>query len=284
MLIPPSLLFILYGIITETSIGALFLAGIVPGLILASVYSLYIFTRAILSPKSVAAFEAADGDHGSLGLAAGANKLFPTALLVAIVIGGIYGGYFTPTEAGAVGALAALMIVLARGAIDRRGYWQVLIETGQITVSICILFVAATVYSRMLAFSGLPDMLAQWLGQRDLAFGWTIAAYVVILLLLGTIIDAGSIMLITVPVMLPILKQYDADLVWFGVITVLGVEIGLLTPPFGISVFVIKSALKDSFNIGLNQIFAASFPFACMMLLVLILVILFPGLALMFEK
>jgi C4-dicarboxylate transporter, DctM subunit len=284
MLIPPSLLFILYGIITETSIGALFLAGIVPGLILASVYSLYIFTRAILAPKSVAAFETTDGGHGSLGLAAGTIKLFPTALLVAIVIGGIYGGYFTPTEAGAVGAFAALIIVLARGAIDRRGYWQVLIETGQITVSICILFVAATVYSRMLAFSGLPDMLAQWLGQRDLAFGWTIAAYVVILLLLGTIIDAGSIMLITVPVMLPILKQYDADLVWFGVITVLGVEIGLLTPPFGISVFVIKSALKDSFNIGLNQIFAASFPFACMMLLVLILVILFPGLALMFEK
>lgn len=283
MLIPPSLLFILYGIITETSIGALFLAGIVPGLLLSAVYCIFIIIRAHFLPLSIvtANFKAHEGQV--LSLVTAAKNLFPTALLVAIVIGGIYGGIFTPTESGAVGAFAALLIVLWRRAINLEGFWRVLIETGQITVSICILFVAATVYSRMLAFSGLPDQLATWLGSQDVSFNWALAAYIAMLLLLGTIIDAGSIMLIMVPVMLPILKQFDADLIWFGVVTVLAVEIGLLTPPFGISVFVVKSALKERFDIGLNQIFMAALPFAGLMLFVLVLVVTFPKLALMLN-
>jgi tripartite ATP-independent transporter DctM subunit len=284
MLIPPSLLFILYGIITEQSIGALFLAGIVPGLILTAVYSVYILARASLFPGSVTTVGTAAIEHRRMGLLEGANKTFPTALLVIIVIGGLYGGFFTPTESGAMGALAALVIVLARRAINPESFWRVLTETGHITVSICILFVAATVYSRMLAFSGLPDAIAQWMSHQQLSILLMISLYVIILLLLGTIIDAGSIMLIMVPVMLPILVQYDVNLIWFGVITVLGTEIGLLTPPFGISVFVVKSALADDVKLSLNEIFAASFPFACLMLMVLILIIIFPQLALFFEK
>lgn len=283
MLIPPSLLFILFGIITESSIGALFLAGIIPGLLLSAVYCIYIVIRAHLSPLSIVTENFKVQEERAIGFVNATKNLFPTALLVMIVIGGIYGGIFTPTESGAVGAAAALLIVIWRRAINLEGFWRVLIETGQITVSICILFVAATVYSRMLAFSGLPDYLADWLGHQNVSFNWTIAAYVVVLLLLGTIIDAGSIMLIMVPVMLPILKQFNADLIWFGVVTVLAVEIGLLTPPFGISVFVVKSALKEQFKIGLNQIFAASFPFACLMMFVLILIIIFPNLALMLN-
>jgi tripartite ATP-independent transporter DctM subunit len=285
MLIPPSLLFILYGIITEQSIGALFLAGIVPGLLLSAVYCVYIFLRTAFRPESVIALTEKETPAAPpMTLGEAAYKVFPTALLVVIVIGGLYGGYFTPTESGGMGALAALLIVLARRALDPKGYWRVLTETGHITVTICILFVAATVYSRMLAFSGLPDALAQWMAQQQLSFALMITLYVVVLILLGTIIDAGSIMLITVPVMLPILVQYQADLVWFGVVTVLTTEIGLLTPPFGISVFVVKSALKDDAKIGLNEIFAAAFPFACLMMLVLVLVILFPGLALLFQR
>lgn len=283
MLIPPSLLFILFGIITESSIGALFLAGIIPGLLLSAVYCIYIVIRAHLSPLSIVTENFKVQEERAIGFVNATKNLFPTALLVMIVIGGIYGGIFTPTESGAVGAAAALLIVIWRRVINLEGFWRVLIETGQITVSICILFVAATVYSRMLAFSGLPDYLADWLGHQNVSFNWTIAAYVVVLLLLGTIIDAGSIMLIMVPVMLPILKQFNADLIWFGVVTVLAVEIGLLTPPFGISVFVVKSALKEQFKIGLNQIFAASFPFACLMMFVLILIIIFPNLALMLN-
>jgi C4-dicarboxylate transporter DctM subunit len=278
MLIPPSLLFILYGIITETSIGALFLAGIVPGLMLVVVYSIYIFALAYFAPHRVIDRETHADIGGRMGPLSAINKLFPTTLLVLIVIGGIYGGVFTPTEAGAVGAFAALIIVLARRDVGPKELWRVLVETGQITVSICILFVAATVYSRMLAFSGLPDALAQWLGALNVSFTLAIIAFIVVLLLLGTIIDAGSIMLITVPVMMPILNQFNADLIWFGVVTVLAVEIGLLTPPFGLSVFVVKSSLKDTFRIGLNEIFMASIPFALMMLIVLTLIVAFPWL------
>ena len=278
MLIPPSLLFILYGIITETSIGALFLAGIVPGLMLVVVYSIYIFAIAYFVPDWVIERQTHEDTNGRMGPLSAINKLFPTTLLVLIVIGGIYGGVFTPTEAGAVGAFAALVIVVARGAVGPKEIWRVLVETGQITVSVCILFVAATVYSRMLAFTGLPDALAQWLGHLDVSFTWAVIAFIVVLLLLGTIIDAGSIMLITVPVMMPILNQFNADLIWFGVVTVLAVEIGLLTPPFGLSVFVVKSSLKDTFKIGLNEIFAASIPFAFMMLIVLALIVAFPWL------
>jgi C4-dicarboxylate transporter, DctM subunit len=284
MLIPPSLLFILYGVMTETSIGALFLAGIVPGLMLAVFYSVYIVLRTVLSSESVHVAVDSEVEYGNITWWTAFQKAFPTMLLILIVIGGIYGGIFTPTEAGAMGAFAALVIVVARRAIDLGKFWHVLVETGQITVSICILFVAATVYSRMLAFTGLPSLMAQGLNELNFEFSSAIAAYVVILILLGTIIDAASIMLITVPVMLPILAQYGADLVWFGVITVIAVEIGLLTPPFGISVYVVKGALRGQFDLGLNQIFAAAFPYACMMLLALILIVNFPILALMFQR
>lgn len=121
-------------------------------------------------------------------------------------------------------------------------------------------------------------------GHQELSFGSTIVLYVIILLVLGTIIDAGSIMLITVPVVLPIVTQFGVDLVWFGIVTVLATEIGLLTPPFGISVFVVKGALTDEVDLSLNNIFFAAFPFALMMLLVLALIILFPGLALTFQS
>lgn len=284
MLIPPSLLFILYGILTEQSIGALFLAGIVPGLILSLVYCVYIFMRAHFRPESMMADPTARIERPPLGFLVSMRKLFPTLLLVFIVIGGIYGGFFTPTESGALGALAALVIVVMRGAIDPRTFWQVLLDTGNITVSICILFVAATTYSRMLAFSGLPDVLAQWMADQNFQFALAMACYVILLLLLGTIIDAGSIMLITVPVMLPIVAQFNADPIWFGVVTVLGVEIGLLTPPFGISVFVVKGALREEVDINLNQVFAGAFPFAVLMLAVLVLIIIFPGLTLMFQN
>lgn len=284
MLIPPSLLLILFGIITETSIGALFLAGIVPGLLLATVYSIYIIARAVIWPDSVLKSGSAAARAEATSLRAVPAKALPTGLLILIVLGGLYGGIFTPTESGAMGAMAALVIVLWRRALDLKGFWRALIETGHITVTICILFVAATVYSRMLAFSGLPNGIAEWMGHQELSFGSTIVLYVIILLVLGTIIDAGSIMLITVPVVLPIVTQFGVDLVWFGIVTVLATEIGLLTPPFGISVFVVKGALTDEVDLSLNDIFFAAFPFALMMLLVLALIILFPGLALTFQS
>jgi C4-dicarboxylate transporter DctM subunit len=192
-----------------------------------------------------------------------------------LVFGGIYGGFFTPTEAGAVGALGALVIALAKRKLDWKGLWRVLEDTGHITVSISFLIIAASIYTRMLAMSGVPQFLVTGLEGFDLEFAGFVALYVIVILIMGTILDSTSILLIVCPLTLPIAATFGVDLVWWGIITVLAVEIGLITPPLGISVYVIKSTLNDH-RISLGDIFIGSAPFALVMLLVLILLIIFP--------
>ncbi|HMB74300.1 MAG TPA: TRAP transporter large permease subunit, partial [Gammaproteobacteria bacterium] len=208
-----------------------------------------------------------------------ARKVSPLVILVVLVLGGIYGGVFTPTEAGAVGALGALIIAFVRRRLGRSALWRVLVETGHITASILLLIVAATMYSRMLALSGLPNELAQWIIGAELPLYAILAMYVVILILMGTILDTTSIILIMVPLFLPILEPYGIDLVWFGIVTIVGAEIGLLTPPLGISCYVIKATL-DNEDISLRDVFSGAFPFAVIMLAVLIVLIAYPSLSL----
>ena len=153
-----------------------------------------------------------------------------------------------------------------------------LTDTGLITASICFLIIAAQMYSRMLALSGVPAGFGEFVAQADIGFWGVIIAYVALVIAMGTILDSSSIMLILVPLMLPVVSSMDVDLIWFGIVTVLAVEIGLLTPPFGISVFVIKSALDDP-DITLGDIFAGAAPFAVMMLVVLVCLLVFPSLA-----
>ena len=283
MLIPPSVMLIIYAIITEQSVAALFKAGIVPGLILATAYIVAIVAMATFFPNYVGGERQEDGRTAPrVEMSAGDlfGKTAPLVILILLVLGGIYGGVFTPTEAGAVGALGALVIALAKRKLDRSMLWQVLAETGHIVASILILIVAATMYSRMLAISGLPSELGEWIGQTELSFIGIMTIYVVLLIILGTILDTTSIILIMVPLFLPVMAPYNIDLVWFGIITIVGAEIGLLTPPLGISCYVIKSTLDDE-RITLYDIFAGAFPFAVIMLLVLILLIAFPSLSLM---
>jgi tripartite ATP-independent transporter DctM subunit len=199
--------------------------------------------------------------------------------LVLLVLGGIYGGIFTPTEAGAVGALGALLIAMAKRKMNRGVLWGVLVETGHIVASILMLIVAATMYSRMLGISGLPNELGEWIGHSDIGIYGILAIYTAVLIALGTLVDTTSIILIMVPLFLPIIAPHDIDLVWFGIITIVGAEIGLLTPPLGISCYVIKSTLTDD-RITLQDIFYGAFPFALIMFLVLILLIAFPSLSL----
>ncbi len=207
------------------------------------------------------------------------RKTAPLVILVLLVLGGIYGGVFTPTEAGAVGALGALVIALLKRKLDHRMLWNVLAETGHIVASILMLIVAATMYSRMLGLSGLPSELGALINQTDIGLYGLLAIYVALLILLGTILDTTSIILILVPLFLPVMAPYNIDLVWFGIITIVGAEIGLLTPPLGISCYVIKSTLDDD-RISLYDIFAGAFPFAVIMLLVLVILIAFPSLSL----
>jgi tripartite ATP-independent transporter DctM subunit len=212
-------------------------------------------------------------------LAEVAAKAGPIALLIAIVLGGIYGGVFTPVEAGAVGSIAALVIGVVRGRLGWREIWKVLVETGLVTAAVCFLIIAAQIYSRMLSLSGVPRGLAQLATAADLGFWSLMLAYVAVLIVLGMILDSASILLIAVPLMLPVVQPMGLDLVWFGIVTVIAVEVGLLTPPFGISVYVIKSTLEDQ-SITLGDIFRGAVPFVLMMLLVLGAVIAWPPLTL----
>jgi tripartite ATP-independent transporter DctM subunit len=277
MLIPPSLLLILYGLLTEQSVGDLFIAGILPGLLLALVFAVGVIAMARLWPGFVGEVKT-DAQAAPLTTREIAAKALPIATLVTMVLGGIYAGVFTPIEAGATGCLGAIVIGLVRRKLTWPDFKRVLTDTGLVTASICLLIIAAQMYSRMLALSGLPAGFGSFVAESDLGYWSIILAYVGAVILMGTILDSASIMLIMVPLMLPVVTGLDANLIWFGIVTVLAVEIGLLTPPFGISVFVIKSSLNDP-SISLGDIFAGAAPFALMMLVVLIAVILVPSLA-----
>jgi len=285
MLIPPSLLMILYGFLANQSVGDLFTAGIVPGLLLATVYSVGIVLMATLRPLAVYADGAARAVEPAALLPAGTLvlKLLPSVLLIASVLGGLYAGFFTATEAGATGAAVALAVALLRRKLDWRTLWGVLTETGHVTVSVSFLIICATIYTRMLAMSGLPQFLVEWMTQLGLGPTGFLLIYIGFIILLGMIIDSSSILLIVLPLMVPIAEQFGMNLIWLGVVTVVAVEIGLLTPPFGLSVFVIKSTLSDS-RISLGDIFRGTLPFTLMMLAVLLLLVFVPQLSLLLLK
>jgi len=198
---------------------------------------------------------------------------------VFVVLGGIYGGFVTPTEAGAAGSLAALVIALLKKSFTWSDLWEVLVETGYITATILFLITTASMYSRMLGVAALPTVFGEWLTGFDLTLIQLMVIYVLLMVALGTIIETASIILIVVPLFLVVLDSFNVDLVWFGIITVVGAEIGLLTPPLGISCFVIKSAINDP-TVSLADIFAGAFPFAVMMFIVLMVLIAFPQLSL----
>lgn len=280
MLIPPSLLMIIYGVIAEESIGRMFLAGIIPGLLLAGMFATLILVFAYVFPSKIfqGGVQKADADVETETLATAAVKFVPILMLVMLVLGGLYSGFFTPTEAGAVGAAGAFLIAIIRRRLTWRKLWSVLTETGYVSVAVLFLIAAASLYSRMLAMTGMPAAITESITQMGLGPWAFLFAYIVMVVLLGCIIDSVSIMLIMLPIVLPIAAAFNMDLIWFGVLTVLAVEIGLLTPPFGVSVYTVKSALNNP-AITIRDIFAGTFPFVLMMVLALFILAMFPGLS-----
>jgi tripartite ATP-independent transporter DctM subunit len=285
MLIPPSILLIIYALIAEESVGDMFIAGIGPGLLLTVAYCVmilfmaYVIPSTVYNPEGLARLSEAHPDEEILTLPQMFAKLVPILVLVGVVLGGIYAGLYTPTEAGAAGAFVAFIFAMARRSLSLRRMWDILVETGHITATLLLLIIAASMYSNMLGISGLPTQLGAWINGLDASLTLLLFIYVVILLILGTIIDSVSIMLITVPLFLTVLAPFNVDLVWFGIVTVIGVEIGLLTPPLGLAVYVIKSTLQNE-DFTLADIFIGAAPYAVTMLIVLILTINFPDIAL----
>ncbi|MCB1492233.1 MAG: TRAP transporter large permease subunit [Rhodobiaceae bacterium] len=278
MLIPPSILLIIYGLIAEASVGALFVAAIVPGVLLAVCFGLLNIVLVSFFPKFAGKPVAALGEE-RMTLGEIIRNLAPVIFLILLVMGGIYGGVFSPTEAGAIGALGAFVIAGARRRLNWETMKGVVLETGVITASILFLIIAASLYSRMLALSSIPNAMTQFISSLDLSLVGFCLAYMVLVILLGMILDSVSILLIVLPIALPVIGAFGGDPIWFGIVTIIAVEVGLLTPPFGLSVFVVKGSLPEGFA-SLGDIFAGVTPYVITMILFIILLILVPGIAL----
>jgi C4-dicarboxylate transporter, DctM subunit len=278
MLIPPSLLMIVYAVLSEQSVGRMFLAGVGPGLLLSAAFTVTILLLAWRYPKFVFVGEEAERPERDFSVTELFFKGFPIVSLIVLVLGGLYSGFLNPTEAGAIGAFGALVLALSRRSLTPGSFWRILVETGQITVSVLFLIMAASFFSRMLAMSGLPNMLAQYLLAGPIGPYGFLILFIALVIVLGFLIDSISIMLILLPIALPIAVAADFDLIWFGVMTVIAVEIGLLTPPFGLSVYTIKSAMNDP-DLKVGEIFRGAFPFVITMLVVLAIIGFFPAIA-----
>ncbi len=283
MLIPPSVLMIIYAVITETSIGDIYNAGILPGIVLSVAFMITIYVIAKRNPGMVDAMAAqttvTQGAQTSLF-----KLMMPIIALVILVLGGMYAGIFTATEAGAVGAAGATVIALLRRALTPKVFWQILIDTGYVTSSIVLIIAAAAMFTRFLAVSGLPSYLSQWIAAHQFSLLSVMLVYIAIVLLLGTALDSVSTVLIAVPVFAPVFKDLGGDLVWVGIITMIAVEVGLITPPLGMSPFIVKSTL-DADGLGkqisLHDVYMGSLPFAAAALVVIGLLVAFPKIALL---
>jgi len=277
MLIPPSVLMIVYGVLTEQAIGKLFVAGILPGLVVTAVLSLGIWTMVLVKPRlGGRQVEARRLDFRTVVRAAAAP--WAVIALVILVMGGIWGGFFTPTEAGAVGAAGGfLLIFVNRQKLTLRSLWQILLDAGQMTASIFLLLICAQMYSRVLTMSGLAGNLTQWVSALAIPPMFIVFGFIVVFLLLGCILDSTSIIILTIPLMHPIARNLGYDPLWFAIVAILAIEIGLLTPPFGMVVFAMKSAIGKTVQV--EEIFAGAMPFILLLGLSLGIVIAFPKLS-----
>jgi C4-dicarboxylate transporter, DctM subunit len=273
MLIPPSVLMVVYGILTGVSIGALFMAGIMPGILLAFIYSIGIFIWVKLKPEIIG------GDATTKRVGWGERiialkDVWGIVLLMLIVMGGIYGGLFTPTEAGAAGAFGAFILALAQGKLNKDNTWEILQEAGKITAMIFLLFIGAQIYSRFMSFSGLPGHVIEWVQALHLPSIVILSTLVFIYLILGCLIDSISMMVLTLPIAFPISQALGWHPLWFAMVVIMSIEIGLLTPPVGINVYVVSAAAGP--DVSVESVFKASVPYFFMMVFALILLMLFP--------
>jgi tripartite ATP-independent transporter DctM subunit len=273
ILIPPSIGFVIYGILTEQSIGKLFMAGILPGILLAALFMLAIYVQCRRHPEMGPKGDATTWSVKFKSL----YSTWPMLLLFALVMGGIYYGIFTPTEAAGIGAFGAFVIAL----IKRKLTWPVFIEsllaTGNMTAMIFLIIIGANIFSSFLALTGIPMLLADSIVTLALPKLAILMIIILIFVALGCVMDCFAIMILMVPILYPIIQTLEFDPLWFGVIMVIVLEVGLITPPVGLNVFVIKGAAPD---VPLTTIFKGIWPFMLAAVACIALIIFFPQVAL----
>ncbi len=273
IMIPPSTILVIYGIVTETNIGKLFAAGIIPGLLTAG-----------LLMAGVAWITWRDPDAGPAGERStwperwrAVRGIWGVALLVVVVLGGIYGGVFTATEGAGIGASGAFFFALARGALPPKVLLQVLVESARTTAMLFTILIAAMMFSNFINFTSMPGDLRDWITHLGLSPVLVVGAMMLIYILLGTIMEELSMVLLTIPVFFPIVTALGFDPVWFGVLIVFVVQIGLISPPVGMNLFVLNALLD---GVSLKQIFRGVWLFVLMLIVAMLLVLEMPQLAL----
>lgn len=274
-LIPPSILMVVYAIITEQSVARLLIAGLIPGLLSAVVFLVGIYVLVTLRP------ELAPRQTIKIPLRekfASLKGVWGITFLFTLVIGGIYLGFFVPTYAGAVGAFGAFMIVFFKGGINRRMLTNTFKEAGLTTSTIFIIVIGGILFSRFLTYTGLVTEISDYMLALELPRYYYLLAFVVLFLFLGMFLDAIAIMVMTLPVMFPILVGAGYDPIWLGVIAIKLAEISLITPPVGLNVYVVRSA--SPVPITLHEAFAGVMPFVLMDMCTLILLIMIPEITL----
>ncbi|TNE36301.1 MAG: TRAP transporter large permease subunit [Alphaproteobacteria bacterium] len=273
VMIPPSIAFIIYGMITEVSIGKLFIAGLLPGILFAAILITLITVRAMLNPDL-----APRGETSSWKERLQSSKdIWPILLLMLLVLGGIYAGLVTPNEAAGLGVFGALVIALATGRLTLAAFWQSITQTLRLTAGIIIIFMFAMVFSRFIAISGLTQQLADLVIGLKLGTYQIIGAILLFYVVIGMFMNALPALVLTVPLFYPVAMGAGFDPVWFGVLVVIMVELGVVTPPIGVNVFAISALAKD---VPMYNIFRGVLPFWIAYLALIGLIVFFPSIAL----
>ncbi|OBA00447.1 TRAP transporter large permease [Halomonas sp. G11] len=274
-LIPPSVLLVLYGVYAQVSVGQLFMAGFIPGVVSALLYIVMIMVRTKLNPSL-----AGDVDVRSTWDEKwdAFKDIWPLPLLIGSVLGGIFLGVFSPTEAGAVGTTIAAVIAFSRRTLTMEAIKEALVSTAVSTASIFIILIGSLFFTRFLAMSGVPAAFSELILGVSTETWWIILAVALIYLVLGMFIDSIGLLLLTLPLILPLVEGADLNLIWFGIIVVKLLEVGLVTPPIGLNVYVIKGALGKS--VTLSEVFRGVSWFIVMDVIALLLIVLIPALSL----
>ena len=273
IMIPPSTIMVIYGIITETNIGKLFAAGVIPGIL-----------TALALMGVIAIVTARDPEHAPPGERTSwpdrwraLRGIWGVALLVVVVLGGIYGGLFTATEGAGFGAAGAFLFALARRRLTWGILYTVLVESARTTAMLFTLLIAATIFANFVNFTTMPGDLKEWITHLGLSPVMVVAAMMLIYVVLGTVMEELTMVLLTIPLFFPIVTSLGFDPIWFGVLIVMIVQIGLISPPVGMNLFVLNALLPE---VGLNKIFRGCWPFVLIMVLMLGVLIAFPQLSL----
>jgi tripartite ATP-independent transporter DctM subunit len=273
ILIPPSTAFIVYAILTEQSIGRLLLAGFLPGLLLTGLFIVTIAIWTRFNPKLGPPGPVTTWPERFRALGKGG----PMVAIVAVSIGGIYLGVFTPSEAAAVGAFLAIVYAFYKRSINWESFQFILLETVKITAFVFLVLIGALVFGPFLALTGLPQKIVAWLTGFDVPSGVVLLLLMMLYVFLGTFMEGFSILVLTLPIAIPIVQAFGYDLIWFGVLMVILLEMGLISPPVGINVFVVKGLVPD---VPLSHVFSGIMPFWVAMIVCLALIIAYPQIAL----